>query len=167
MPYVTSVDFRGDPKPAFAVAISVLTANAFRIVNKDATTLEFAGPGMANSRQSGLLGAKRIRFQSGGGRLELEADLAGVARMFLLATAFVLLVAVMMFFVTRGVIPPHPHPPRRGATGSTLLILRLQPLFPLAFWAVFGPVTYVLTKRRTIRALDTLLHNMVASGADA
>ena len=62
MQYSATVPFRGDVGKAFDLAVASLTALGFRITAKDRAALEFAGPGMAGSRQSALLGATHLRI---------------------------------------------------------------------------------------------------------
>jgi len=159
MNHTHSLDFRGDLTAAFAVATSTLTACGFKLVNKTARSLEFTGPGGCSARESPLTGASRITFTGGAGRIELEAQLGGNRRLFAIVAgvaAIGIAEAVVFgarYFKTRGAIDwGHALP---------------AALVPLAVGVAAGPLALLQLRRRTSRALDTLLHNMAMTGKDS
>jgi hypothetical protein len=159
MNHTHSLDFRGDLAAAFALAASTLTACGFKLVNKTARSLEFTSPGMCNSRESALLGASRITITGGGGRIELEAELGGGRRLIAVVVLVVVAICVVQAVVF-GV--------RYFKSPPTIDWLRelFPAVLPLVIGAVVGPLVTFQLRRRTIRALDTLLNNMVMSGQD-
>ncbi len=54
MQYAASLPFCGDTAKAFGLAESALTALGFRFTDRTAYSMEWAGPGMNSSRESGL-----------------------------------------------------------------------------------------------------------------
>src|SRR5689334_8239393 len=88
MQYSSSQPFRGDSEKAFGLAETALTALGFRLMGRTPARVELVGPGMNSSRESPLMGASRIELLSGGGKLSVEAELGGVARMSRFVTLF-------------------------------------------------------------------------------
>jgi hypothetical protein len=155
MHHTQSLDFRGDPAPAFALATATLTASGFRLVAQTARSLEFAGAGMNSTRGNPLLGASQITLTADAGRIELQAELGGVRRMrrFLVVLLLGLsLLDVVVFGLQFHVFQGAPNWPK-------LLLVTAGPIAP---WIVLGPLLVRLIRRRTIKALHPLLFNMVA-----
>src|SRR5262245_24613833 len=81
MQYGKNVPFHGNADRALEAAISPLTSLGFRIVEQSPTAIELTGPGMNSSRESGLMGATRIRVVARSHELALDAELGGVERL--------------------------------------------------------------------------------------
>lgn len=162
MQYTASVPFNGDTNKAFSLAESALTGIGFRITERTAGSVELAGPGMNNTRQSPLVGASRIHIAYRRGELALEADLGGVAWMTRFVQLFPLglcLFLAVLFSVVFGTLFGPDEIwilPVAGTVGGIAL-----------FWLVLGPWMARGIRARTCRALDTLLANMVAVGEPA
>ena len=157
MIHTHSLDFRGDLAAAFAVAISTLTACGFNLVSKTSRSLEFTGPGMNNTRESPLLGASRIKITGGAGRIELEAELGGGRRI-----VVVLGVVAVIFVIQAVVFGLH-----FLKSSPAVDLSRVAPIaIPLLIGVLAGPLGFRFLRQRTIRALNTLLNNMVMSGQD-
>ena len=161
MHYAASRPFRGDTAKAFGMAESALTGLGFRLTDRTAASIELAGPGMNSSRESGLMGASRIRISAGHAELAVEADLGGVERLArflkLFPIALVLCLGVVfavVFSVTFG-------------SGAWIVAVAAAVGGNAAVWLVLGPWMAKSFRARTSRALDTLLANMVAVGESA
>jgi hypothetical protein len=158
MNHTHSLDFRGDLAAAFTLAAATLTGCGFKLVNKTARSLEFTGPGRCCSQESPLVGASRITIRDVGSRLELEAELGGGRR----------LVAVVLAVVAVGVAQAVVFGVRYFKNPQSVDWLRVLPVvaLPLVIGAALAPLIGLQLRRRTIRALDTLLNNMAMSGKD-
>jgi hypothetical protein len=157
MNHTHSLDFRGDLAAAFAVATSTLTACGFNLVNKTSRSLEFTGRGICNTRESALGGASRITLTSSAGRIELTAELGGRRRI------VAVICAVAAVCIVQAVVLGMQFSHSSRAFDWT----RVVPIvIPLLIGALAAPLGFHFLRRRTIRALDTLLNNMVMSGKD-
>ena len=158
MNHTHSIDFRGDLAAAFALATFTLTACGFNLVSKTSRSLEFTGSAMCNTRESPLRGASRITLTSVGSRIELTAELGGGRRIVavVLAVAAIGVAQAVVFGV---------HYFKKPESFDWLHVLPAVGL-PLLVGAVAAPLIGIQLRRRTIRALDTLLNNMVMSGKD-
>ena len=159
MNHTLSLDFRGDLAAAFAMATSTLTASGFNLVSKTSRSLEFTGPGMWSSHESPLRGASRITITGAGSRIELAAELGGGRRLMIIGVLVVVAISVAQAAVF-GV--------RYFKNPQTIDWLHALPavVIPLVIAVAVGPLVGVQLRRRTIRALNTLLNNMVMSGKD-
>jgi len=161
MQYTATKPFSGDTGKAFGLAESALTALGFRFTARTTELIEMTGPGMNSSRESGLMGATRIRIASGSGQLAVEADLGGVAFLSRFVTLFppalCLFLAVVLSVVFSILFGPGPWiVPVAATTGGIALL-----------WVFLGPLMARGFRTRTDRALDALLANMVAVGEAA
>jgi hypothetical protein len=158
MQYVASVPFRGDAEKAFRLAESALTGVGFRFTDRTPRSVEMVGPGMNGTRQSALVGASRIRVLSNRGELAVEADLGGVRRMSRFVTLFPIGLALglgVVLSVAFGAL-----------TGPGIWIVAVAAACGgnAGLWLLLGPLMARSIRKRTDRALDTLLANMVAVG---
>ena len=158
MQYAATRPFRGDTGKAFGLAESALTALGFQFTSRTTDSIEMTGPGMNSSRESGLMGATRIRCSHSGSELAVEADLGGVAFLTRFVTLFppaLCLGLGVVFFVVFGVVfgPGIWMVPVVAATGGLAVM-----------WLFLGPLMARSFRKRTDRALDALLANMVAIG---
>jgi hypothetical protein len=161
MHYTCAVPFDGNTAKAFDLAAVALTALGFRIVARDESTFDAAGPGLGSSRQSALLGASRIQVTRRSTELALEAELGGVQRLARFVTLFPLglcLFLCVLFFVVfslvldnfRWVIPVV------ALTGGNALL-----------WLFLGPLMSRQFRARTCQGIDALLNNMAVAGKGA
>jgi hypothetical protein len=161
MQYNASLPFRGNADKAFRLAESALTAVGFRITDRSPTSLEVQGPSMFGGRQNEFAGASRVGLTNGNGEMALDAELGGVERMKRFITLFpagvclfLMVVLTVVFSLTMG---PGPWTlPVLAVTGGNAIL-----------WLILGPVIAKIFRARTLRALDTLLANMVAVGEAA
>lgn len=158
MQYAASLPFRGDTAKAFGLAESSLTALGFRFADRSADSMEWVGPGINSSRESGLMGATRIRISSGGGNLAVEADLGGVANLArfikLFPIGLVLCLGIAFAIVFSVIFGP----------GVWIVAVATAVGGNAVLWLVLGPLLARGFRARTDRALDTLLANMVVVG---
>jgi hypothetical protein len=158
MQYAASLPFGGNTDKALGLAESTLTAVGFRLTERTADSMEWAGPGMHSTRQSALVGASRIRVLDGRGKLAIEADLGGVARM----SRFVRLFPVGLALFLGGVLSvvfSLVHGP-----GTWLAVVAAVVGGNAVLWWLLAPLMARGIRARTCRELDTLLANMVAVG---
>ncbi len=161
MDYTTSLPFGGSNEAALRLAESALTGVGFQITRRTARSVEMAGPGMNNNRQSPLVGASQIHLECKPGELTLEANLGGVKRMTRFVTLFpiglVLCLGVVLSVVFGFLFGPGTWITAvAGAGGANA-----------AVWLLLGPLIARGIRGRTIKALDSLLANMVAVGTNA
>ncbi len=163
MRYDKTVPFDGDAVRAFEVAVAVLTGLGFRLVERSPTAIEFSGPGMNSSRESGLMGATRIRIAGRTRELALEAELGGVLRMAKFVRYFPLALSLGLFLVLAVVFwATMRHPmgdwwiwPLGGALAINVVL-----------WMFLGPMMSRMIERRTRQALDALLNNMALAAGE-
>jgi hypothetical protein len=158
MHYAASRPFRGDTDKAFGLAETALTALGFRLTERTAGSLEMVGPGMNSSRESALVGASRIHVLSGPGKLDLEADIGGVARLSRFVTLFPIGLVLVLGVVLGGVLGVLFGP------GNWLYGVAAGVGVNAAVWLLLGPLMARSFRARTDRALDALLANMVSVG---
>jgi hypothetical protein len=150
--YETQARLEGDPSRALEFAAAALTAAGFSIDTRTDSMLGLTGPTMLNSRQDPIVGAGHLELQAAGGTLRAMASLSGVQFMMRLLGGILILVA-MILVVTSQLIP---RPPDHGRWYMALIMLA-----PLSPWPILFPVLLVFFKRRTIRAMNTLVNNAV------
>jgi hypothetical protein len=150
MNYERSIEFHGDPVRAFAAASNILMPNNFNLVDKTLGHAAFEGGGMQASWQNPLVGATRIRIEAKGERLILSAYLGGIRFMawFLFLFPFALALLLSGIFAAMEVSPFRQM--------ALIAFLSVSP------WMVLSPLMSLWLKRRTERALDTLLSNLAA-----
>lgn len=158
MHYSAAVPFQGDVEKAFALAVSALTALGFRIEGQSAQSVELRGPGMHSSRQSPLVGASHLAIRSAQGELLLEADLGGVRRMANFVNYFPLILVLGLGAVLYVVFN------FRFGQGVWSVAVGAAVGGNAAIWLLLGPLMARGIRRRTERALDALLANLVAVG---
>jgi hypothetical protein len=161
MQYTSSLPFRGDQAKAFELAASALTALGFRLTERTESSLQFVGPGMNSSRESGLMGATGIRISGDRDQLSLEADLGGMARLSRFAMFFPLGLFLAIAIVSAVVLAVLHGP------GDWMFAVAAPMGVMAIIWSVLGPLMARSFRARTERALDTLLSNMVSVGESA
>jgi hypothetical protein len=133
-----------DDEIDFSSAESTLLANAFRVIKKSDTSIEFSGRGMNSTKENPIRGATKISLNAQPGTLHLNANLGGV-----------LFMSLLVCF-----LPP-------------VLILMLSSINPqdsgiisyLWIWLIMGPMIAYRVRRRTIRALNRMLDQIISNQA--
>jgi len=150
MNYEQSIEFQGDPIRAFAATSNILMPNNFKLVEKTLAHVVYEGAGMFSSHQSPLVGATQIRIEAKGERLILSAYLGGIRFMawFLFLFPFALALLLSGIFAVLELAPFREM--------ALIAFLSVSP------WIVLSPLLILWLKRRTERALDTLLSNLAA-----
>lgn len=150
MEYQKKIAFSGDSAEALVAARMVLMNHNFRIESTRKSELSAAGPGMQSTKQNPLTGATRVRLLAEDSSLLLSAELGGLRwmRNFLYLFPPSLALVLSLFFL----LPPMPD--------SAVFL----PWLVLSPWLVISPLIVKWIRRRTITALDNLLHNAKAAG---
>lgn len=141
MKYSAQIDFTSKDNINFSPVESTLLPNGFRLIKKGDTSIEFIGRGMNSTRENPIRGATKITLKAQLGILHLDANLGGVLFMSLFICLF----------------PP-------------LLILSLSYLNSsdpsvinhLWVWFIIAPIIAYQLRRRTVKALNTMLANTVS-----
>lgn len=134
-----------DPSQALETARATLLSHGFQITTDPRGILEAKGPGMNSSKQSALLGVSQLQISASESTVRVVADLGGLRPMRLLLYGLPIGLAVL-FLVLFGF--------SFGFSWGYAL-----PLLP---WVVLSPLMARWLEKRTRRALDVLVHNMVA-----
>jgi hypothetical protein len=148
MDYEKSIPFDGDAKKALEVSLNLFVQQGFKVLENSDSGHELTGPGMISSRQNPLTGISGVRVNAGDGELSIRAEFSAIRKMTLLLVVFLCSLA-LFFFLFFGVM-------FRGESDYNVFL----PLAPFLPWPFLIPVLLTVFKRRTARALDTLLHNM-------
>ena len=150
MDYQKTVPFADAAKVLDALT-GVFVQHGFRIGEKSETAVELTGPGMISSRQSPLVGISKTRIHRANGSLSIEAEFDSIRRL-LKYMGFLIAGLAVFFMVLFGILFT-----RQGKPIGRVIIVSLVPLAP---WPILIPIIGKFLKRRTSRALDTLVHNM-------
>ena len=158
MIYETSASYSGDPRLVMQSACDALSAADMRITTKTDTTIEFTGPKLNSSKENPVRGISNGRLSVTGSSISIKADLSCITR---LITILACLFGGMeiLGIVVVAIVMRH----------SSLLPMMLGILIGSAApWIVLLPLMSRWMKRRTTRAIDTLLNNLsVAARLDA
>jgi hypothetical protein len=149
MNYTASVAFDGRGDDALELARTVLATNGFEVNARGLSQLSAKGPGMFSTMDNPLLGATAVTIRIAEGRIDLAAELGGVRRMrtFLYVFPPALGLVLIVLFLTLGM------------EWRPVLLTVAVAICP---WIVLSPVLARWVSSRTLRAIDTLLHNMTA-----
>lgn len=150
MEYRTSRPFSGNVSAALEVARSVFISNGFKVDMPNNTELVATGSGMTSSRQNPLLGVTSVKVTIGPASINLSATLGGVRWMRNFLFLFPLGLGVFLIILF--------------ALLSLPWIAFLSVLFAIMPWLILAPLFTGWIRRRTLRALDTLLYNMESAG---
>ena len=132
----------------------------FQIADQSADGFEVKGPGMHSSNQNPIVGVSTARIRASNRELSIEAELGGVRGMqlFIYLFPFALCegLGVLFFFLSR------------GEAGEELsLRAAFIPLLWAVPWLFIAPVLSGALKRKTTRAINTLLDDdATLSGRD-
>jgi hypothetical protein len=156
MTHQSSVTFAGNPTPVMQRAFDALTTAGMRIDSRTDTTLQFTGPGLNSTNEDPLRGISRGRLSVTGRTITLDAELGAVQRLFRILLIMIVVMdvvaCVVLYFALRGKL-------------ATPVVLTIA-VAPVAPWVFLLPLMSGWMKRRTSRAIDTLLNNLsVASRA--
>ena len=135
-----------DSSRALETGRTILLSHGFKLTTPSQGILEAAGPGMTSSKQAPLLGVSQLRISANESSLRVAADLGGLRLIkltlfglpFGLAAIFLLVFGIMDGFSWRYA-------------------------WPLLPWVVVAPLIARWLEGRTVKALDFLVHNMVAT----
>jgi hypothetical protein len=161
--YRTTIPFRGDLAKAFDMALAALTPIGFRVIRKEASSLELAGPGMTSTKQSALLGASRLHLAVRGSELSVDAELGGVQRMSRFILYFPPGLCLFLFIVvvaTFALVSPQ-------ALGRSAAIAAVATGANAVIWVLLAPLLVRHVRRRSCRAVETLALNVAAAGSHA
>jgi hypothetical protein len=149
MDYTTSTPFTGSPATAVESARAQLMATGFQIDHASDTELVATGPGMHSTNQNAILGMTHAKIIVSSGTIDIYAELGGVKFMqrfiYIFPPALGAILALTFAFVPNG--PSNP-------------LFAFAPIMP---WIVISPLMAKWIKKRTTKAIDTLLHNMASS----
>jgi len=150
MEYTISRPFEGDAERAFDLITAVFTTNNFRMVSRDARSLEFDDVGASGSKGRQLLGASRVSFSLERGSLTMHARMDGIRK---ISTALIVLPAGMglLFLLLFGIM--------FGEMGPRFIaMISLGPVLP---WVLVSPVLIRWLKKRSREALEGLIDSIV------
>lgn len=147
----------GEVNDAVRRAVDMLAMTGFTIQSRQPGAARLTGPGLNSTKQNPLLGASAIELRSDRGKLVLDADLGGSRFLGLFAKWFPPALALMIsvFFLVLVALGAMPT----SALVPVAIVAGLQ----LVIWAIIGPRIGRRVKRRTVEALDNLVHNASSS----
>jgi hypothetical protein len=164
--YEASIPVSNRPVAQLEVAMSILAGQGFEVTHRDATSAALRGPGLNSSRQNPLLGATHVELRLESEELRLYAKLGGVdaMRRWLMWFPFVLGLGLGLFFALAGgvmfgrqFVVPLGDTWNRG--WRWIAVAFAAALVPVSPWLVLSPLIARQLRRRTERALNTLLKN--------
>lgn len=150
-----TVSFSGSPDRALETARDTLVHQNFKLTATTRTSLEAEGPGMNSTKENPLLGLSRVRVDVTGHELSAVAEAGGVRRL-------LTIVSLVLVGVTIMDIALFSFLPNRNGSGPLHWYYGLAPTAP---WIIIMPLMTRWVRRRTNRALDTLLANAAAIAA--
>ena len=146
MDYHKTAPFAGDKEKALEMAKTVFMNNNFRLEQSGAGKITARGTSFYDNQKNPLRGVSYVEVRAEAGQIQLSAELGGIRRLrnFMLIFPFglALTLSILFFFLDM------PGP----AAGV--------PWFAVAPWLILAPLFSVFFRRRTIGALDNLLHNI-------
>ena len=158
MEYSKTVPFEGHGAKALDVARSTFVGQGFQIVANSDDELRVTGPGISSTRENPLRGVSEASIIIRASAIEIKAMLGGAQKMKTFLRLFPLGLALFFLFAF-------------GVLAWRLPEFRqwwifLIPLFALSPWLFLAPLMGRSIERKTIRAVDTLLSNMMMLGRD-
>jgi hypothetical protein len=157
-----------DIERTFSNAVHVLETVGFKILSCDKQHAELQGPGLNSTKQNPLLGATAIQLRCTNNTIKLDATLGGVATMerFLKWFPLGLGMALGTLFAFVGGIGfgralgvPFGVPWAQGL--NWIVVAYALALLPISPWLFISPWLIGMIRKRTMEALNTLLHNAV------
>lgn len=147
MEFRKTVRISGDPASALEIAGSVFANNGFRVDRPTGRELHAKGPGMRSTKQNPLVGISEARIFARNSSLDIEADLGGVR--FMRYFVFLFPPALILFLQLTFLV-----------AGMEVKRFLLPDVIFIALWLILSPLLAGLIKKRTLNALETLIHNM-------
>ena len=151
MEHRLSIPLRGSPEAAIEAARVQFMANGFRIDQAGDGEIDVTGPGMHNTQQNPIVGVSNAKITVSSSHIDIRAELGGVQFMqrfvYIFPPALCAFLAITFAFV--------PGSPKHSA------LMAFGPALP---WLLISPIMAKWIKNRTIKALDTLGHNMANAG---
>jgi hypothetical protein len=158
MEYSKTVPFTGKASKALEVARSTFLPQGFQIVASTDYELRVTGPGLNSTRENPLKGITEasIVIRPSASAIEMKAVLGGVEKMKKFLTFFPLGLGIFFLIII-------------GVTALSVSAVReplffLIPLLALSPWLFLSPWMSRMIAKRTVQAIDTLLHNMAMLG---
>lgn len=150
MDYTSSVPFKGSVSSAIEAARLHFMANGFRLDQPSETELIATGRGMYSTKQNPITGVSHARISVSPDSIEIVAELGGVKfmRKFLYIFPPALAGCLALIFAFIPDVPGYAP------------FMAILPVLP---WVILSPLMAGWIKNRTIRALDTLAHNMTST----
>jgi len=148
--YETCVEYNGESASAMQNAKNIFATHGFELEQGGETELVVTGPGMRSTKQNTIFGLTRGRFQFNDSTIEFKGELGGVEfmRKFLYFFPPALGGGLCIFFALSG----------HFANQNSAAIF--TPLLCIAPWIFLSPIMAKSIKKKTERAIDTILHNM-------
>jgi len=148
-----STEVAGSPEAALDILRDAFTTRGFAIESVSGRSFEARGPGLSSIKQDPLLGLSWVGASVASGRLRLEAEMGGVARM---RRVLIWLIAGLeaLFIVAFGIVWFALPELRRI---PVLWVVVVAPLVP---WVFFLPFLAGLVRRSTMTAADQLLEKV-------
>ena len=149
--YTRSAPFQGKPADALAAVKTILMGQNFRITQSTDDELIGEGEGMTHNKEHPLRGATRIRVRVQGSHLSVSAVLGGANRM----KKFVIFFPPgLCLFLGLGSMFSG-----QGMTGLWICLGIAAP------WFILGPLMGSMIVKKTVGALDILLHNVTSAAS--
>ncbi len=163
MDYHYEVTCLASADEALRIIRDALIANGFGIEAREEFQFTARGPGMLSSRENAIRGVTKARVTSSRGRIEIQAELGGVARLRRFVTLFPIALGMLLATTFLLIV---------WATGElgkrpvNVWIPLVAPLLSTLPWLILGPWMARLFRRRTERAIELLLQS-AANNASA
>ncbi len=149
MEYDKTARFTGNASIVLSSLRDAFLNQGFELVTHEGHSFEVRGGGMMSTRQHPLVGVSRAEAVVAASDVTLKAELGGVRRMqyfiMLFPSALVLGLCVVFYFTV---------PNGEMWVRNTAPAMMLQ-------WVVIGLFLAWWVRRRTVRALDVVLHNAI------
>lgn len=160
--YEKSVEFGGDPARALEVARDVFVQKGFRIVELSDSGFEVTGGRGIVTRFNPLDGASRVRMTVIGRELLLQVNLGRIRQkwylhfmiLYLPISSLLYFATLMIFYWEIG----------RSRSSNLFLVELILPWPFILPWLYIIPFATRIKRRRTLQALETLLHNAAMIG---
>lgn len=148
----------GDVKESLDRAVTNLTTNGFVIEERRPELVSLSGPGLRSTNQNPVLGASNVEIRSGIAELSMSAELGALRSLNRFVTWFpppltLLIVLPWAVLVPLGVVP-------KGALWPVAIVVGVQ----LPVWALIGFWIRRSLRRRTVKALDSVVRNAAQLG---
>lgn len=147
MSYNKEIEIKGDAERALDLARAFFINMGYQVKPNGTDSFQAVGGGLNSTRQHPIWGVSKAELIRHDQRLSIDADLGGIQLLKWFLYLFPPLLALLLFFVFL-IIKQH--------LDYSLLI----PFLAISPWIVISPLMVYGLKRRTYKALDTLLINL-------